>query len=273
MRYKVSRFLLAFAISSACAGWAGEYRTTRYEDKLIHLYRADPAELSLHWKGDDEKPVRTFKALRGHLETDGSRVTFLMNAGIFEPGHVPSGLHIQDGKELLPLNLEPGEGNFFLKPNGVFLVGKEGAEILASEDYENRKGAPPRFALQSGPLLLRAGGVHPKFRPMSDSLLHRNGVGVLPNGSVLFAMTDLAPEHWINLYSFAMLFKALRCENALFLDGDLSTMWVLQADGTIQPPDMRPGVQREIAPGMAADDEFAAMFAIRIPPLGKADPE
>jgi len=58
MRDKASRFLLALVIASTCLGWAGESRTTRYEDKPIYLYRADPAELSLHWKGPEEKPLR-----------------------------------------------------------------------------------------------------------------------------------------------------------------------------------------------------------------------
>lgn len=56
----------------------------------------------------------------------------VMNGGIFEPGFVPSGLLVQDGVELTPINRNNGEGNFFLKPNGVFLPGPKGAAVITS---------------------------------------------------------------------------------------------------------------------------------------------
>jgi uncharacterized protein YigE (DUF2233 family) len=49
-------------------------------------------------------------------------------------------------------------------------------------------------------------------------------VGVAKNGEVVFAMTDLDSPEFPNLHEFAMLFRNLGCEDALFLDGDLSQM-------------------------------------------------
>ena len=45
-----------------------------------------------------------------------------------------------------PLNLENGKGNFFLKPNGVFLVSERGARVVASAQYPV-KGEKVRFAV------------------------------------------------------------------------------------------------------------------------------
>lgn len=78
----------------------------------------------------------------------------LMNGGIFEPGGIPSGLLIQQGKELQPVNRNAGEGNFFLQPNGIFLIGSQGAAVMATSEYPP-KDPTIHYAVQSGPLLLR----------------------------------------------------------------------------------------------------------------------
>ncbi|MEM0967942.1 MAG: phosphodiester glycosidase family protein [Verrucomicrobiota bacterium] len=190
----------------------------------------------------------------------GKRPVFLMNAGIFEPGGIPSGLHVEGGKEVLPLTLAEGKGNFFLKPNGVFFVEGERARVMRSEAYALSK-ATPRFALQSGPLLLFQGKIHPQFRKKSESKLHRNGVGILPDGRVLFLMTDLRKTR-VNLYTFAELFRSFGCQEALFLDGDLSRMWVdseSQAPGTIPEEG-----SRELAPGVPAGNHFGAVLAVTV---------
>ena len=86
------------------------------------------------------------------------------------------------------------------------------------------KGINVEQAVQSGPLLLHRGKIHSKFNADSQSRLLRNGVGVLANGKVLFAMTDFHSQKLPNLYEFAQLFRGLGCKDALFLDGDLSQM-------------------------------------------------
>lgn len=46
----------------------------------------------------------------------------------------------------------------------------------------------------------------------------RNGVGILPDGNVLFAMSKTE----VNFYDFARFFKDKGCTNALYLDGFVS---------------------------------------------------
>lgn len=84
-----------------------------------------PERVRVVWQGGDGKPLRTFRAAVDYLRGRGERPLILANGGIFEPGGIPSGLLVQEGRELRPMNRRDGKGNFFLKPNGVFLVGCE----------------------------------------------------------------------------------------------------------------------------------------------------
>jgi uncharacterized protein YigE (DUF2233 family) len=177
---------------------AGDYTSVKNAQGTFHLYRAYPTELSLHWKGADGQPLRTFEAVEKHLRANGREPAFLINAGIFEPGGTPSGLHVEDAKELRPINLADGKGNFYLKPNGVFFIDDQGARILRSDVYA-KSTFKPRLALQSGPMLLINGSPHPAFRAASDNRLHRHGVGILPDGRVLFIITDLPSNTRVNL--------------------------------------------------------------------------
>ena len=81
-------------------------------------------------------------------------------------------------------------------------------------------------------MLLINGEIHPKFNPNSTSLHIRNGVGKLPNGNLLFAIT----KEEVNLYDFALFFKNRKCSNALYLDGFVSRVYFpeenrVQTDG------------------------------------------
>jgi uncharacterized protein YigE (DUF2233 family) len=66
------------------------------------------------------------------------------------------------------------------------------------------------------------GKLHPAFKEGSTNLNIRNGVGILPNGNVLLAISDKE----INFYDFAMFFKNAGCKNALYLDGFVSRAYI-----------------------------------------------
>ena len=54
-----------------------------------------------------------------------------------------------------------------------------------------------------------------------------NGVGILPDGKVVFAMSKTE----VNFYNFADYFKKLGCKNALYLDGFVSRTYLPEQDG------------------------------------------
>lgn len=188
--------------------------------------RLDEADLRLFWNKPDGERYGTFAALREKLAAEGLALRFATNAGIFNPEFAPAGLHVEEGEELRKLNtLDEGYGNFHLMPNGVFYIDDDGAHAVPTEEYVARKPAP-RLASQSGPMLVIDGAIHAAFTEGSDNLRRRSGVGVVSANEVVFAISKLT----INFYDFAALFKdELKCENALYLDGDISLFYAPEA--------------------------------------------
>jgi uncharacterized protein YigE (DUF2233 family) len=155
------------------------------------------------------------------LAPDGEHLVFAMNAGMYHKDFSPVGLLVIDGDEVSPLNLGTDAGNFFLKPNGVFLVSDTGARIVESSRYPTIE-EKVQVATQSGPMLVIDGALHPAFRETSTSRFIRNGVGVLSRDEVVFAIS----EQPVTLYEFATLFRnGLGCKDALFLDASVSSLY------------------------------------------------
>lgn len=218
----ILKFLILILFT--CIGAAHAAPEKRVVDGISYQFLlAQPEAIRIVWKNPAGQAMRTFSEVAHHLEQQGLAVDTLMNGGIFEPGGIPSGLLIQGGRELSPVNRNAGKGNFYMQPNGIFLLGNQGAAIIHTEEYP-LNGVDIRDAVQSGPTLLRMGKIHPNFKADSPSRLHRNGVGVTKHGSVYFVITEFRSPKFPNLYEFAQLFQSLGCDDALFLDGDISQM-------------------------------------------------
>lgn len=205
------------------------------EEAVVHagtgfrVVRVTPEQVRVLWKNPQGEPLGSFENARRQVSAQGKEPVFLMNAGIYQTGGVPCGLHVENGVELHPLNRADAPGNFFLKPNGVFFIENGKASILETEDYATRK-PKPTLAVQSGPMLLIRGTRHPAFREGSASKLVRNGVGVDDKGRVVFAITGKG--QLVNFWDFAGLFLKLGCKDALFLDGDISQMTLHPGENT-----------------------------------------
>lgn len=188
----------------------------------------DPAssDIRLYNKDQSGVPFRSFKALSLELRQRNEYLVFAMNGGMYHEDLSPVGLHIEEGAEKAPLNTNPGWGNFHMLPNGVFHVAEGKAGVMAAEAYR-AAGIRPRFATQSGPMLVIDGVLHPRFLPDSDSLKTRNGVGVTGSGEVVFAVS----KRPVRFHDFATLFRdTLGCPNALFLDGSISSLYAPEID-------------------------------------------
>ena len=212
------------------SAWSGAARAVEFGEeraagKRVTFCRVDlrKERLRLFLKDEYGEVFRRFDPLARATQAAGGTLVFAMNAGMFEPGRLPVGLFVADGKTLFPLNTADGSGNFFLKPNGVFLVADGRARVVESSGYpEIARTGHVTLATQSGPLLVRAGVIHPAFNPASTSRLIRNGVGVTAAGEAVFAIS----EEPVSLYEFAAFFRdVLRCPDALFLDGTVSSLY------------------------------------------------
>jgi uncharacterized protein YigE (DUF2233 family) len=177
--------------------------------------------VALHHDGAAGKPFGSVAKFAAAMATAGKPVLLAMNAGMYHPDLSPVGLYVEDGRELSPLNENSGKGNFFMKPNGVFLIGRNGeASIVTTETYAAAH-PDPLYATQSGPLLVIDGKVNPRFEENGTSRYIRNGIGVLDPHTVVLAISR-SP---VSFGSFARLFRdGLDCGNALYFDGQVSVL-------------------------------------------------
>jgi uncharacterized protein YigE (DUF2233 family) len=202
-----------------------ELQNILFRDQAYVVFTIDPAREDLRLFLNDAKGnlLRDFPALDSCVQAGGDRLVFAANAGMFEPDSKPVGLLVQEGVEQSPLNLRDGQGNFYMKPNGVFLINaKKRAMVIESSEYAALL-TPARWATQSGPLLVAGGDIHPDFIEESKNRKIRSGVGVREDGIIVFALSR-GP---VTFYEFAQLFLTrLKCPNALYLDGEISAFYV-----------------------------------------------
>ncbi len=210
-------------LALSAPGRAVEFGQSQVVGKRITFCRVDVRreQLQMFLRDETGQPFKRFAPLAAMLRRNGQNLTFAMNAGMFQPGFAPVGLCVVAGRTLAPLNIAPGDGNFFLKPNGVFCVSRNGAQVVESSEFA-RFEEPVTLATQSGPLLVQAGKIHPAFNPASTSRLFRNGVGVPNPDTAIFAIS----EDPVSFYEFAVFFRdTLHCPDALFLDGSISSLY------------------------------------------------
>jgi uncharacterized protein YigE (DUF2233 family) len=168
-----------------------------------------------------DQPLRSFSALQRQLGPRASSLRFAMNAGMYDETGQPIGLYVEHGRERHAINRRDGPGNFHLMPNGVFTVDNLGqVAVVRSDAYRSRPEIA--FATQSGPMLVIDGALHPRISENGDSLNIRNGVGVSASDTAWFAISDEP----VSFGRFARFFRdRLGCPNALFLDGNVSSLW------------------------------------------------
>jgi clan AA aspartic protease (TIGR02281 family) len=156
--------------------------------------------------------------------TNHDSVLFATNACISGNSGEPIGLLVSNKQELSSLNLNNGNGNFYLKPNGVLQIAETGIDIFESSKFVNSGNIIE--AVQSGPMLLIDDEIHPVFDSKSQNRNIRSGVGIYveKNGNrfLVFCKSNDA----VTFYDFAKLFKdKFHCKNALCLESAGSAMY------------------------------------------------
>lgn len=196
----------------------------RFEGTLFTVCPVDAARdrVELMLDGPDGRPLRSLAALQAALGPRARDVRFAINAGMYDEAGRPVGLYVENGRERRALNLRRGPGNFHLLPNGVFAVDAAGRYLVTESGRLRARVPSPRFATQSGPMLVVGGRLHPRFDADGPSRLVRNGVGVRDGTHAYFAIA----EEPVSFGRFARLFRdGLKCPDALFLDGSVSSLW------------------------------------------------
>lgn len=201
----------------------------RQNNDLFVNYQVDvsKADLRLYWKNDKDQQFNSIANLKTWVESKNKKLVFAMNGGMYMEDRAPLGLYIENTKQLRRLNTAHGSGNFYLQPNGVFYITTNNkAGICKTQDFVNNDKI--KYATQSGPLLIVDGAINTVFTKGSANTNIRNGVGILPGGVVVFAMS----KSNVNFYDFAQYFQDLGCKYALYLDGFVSRTYLPEKNWT-----------------------------------------
>jgi uncharacterized protein YigE (DUF2233 family) len=109
----------------------------------------------------------------------------------------------------------------------VFWIDGDGKLNVSAMDTYVAQKPKPTWATQSGPMLVIDGKLHPKFDHDGASRHIRNGVGVTDAGDALFVISD-AP---VSFGKLARLYRdQLKCDDALYFDGAVSSLWAPSLD-------------------------------------------
>jgi uncharacterized protein YigE (DUF2233 family) len=221
---QIAALVLLFltAISSPALGEEACRKET-YLDTDYVVCTFDPAksDMRIYNRSNEGQPYGSFVSLAGDIWRTGKHfLRFAVNGGMYHYDLSPVGLFVENGIEKVSVKTGWGWGNFYLRPNGVFYIDDKSADVMETKAYL-QSGLKPRYATQSGPMLVIDGKIHPAFLPHSDSFKIRNGVGIDAVGKVNFVNS----EEPVRFYDFALFYRdVLNSKNALFLDGSISSL-------------------------------------------------
>jgi uncharacterized protein YigE (DUF2233 family) len=147
---------------------------------------------------------------------------------MYTPSFKAQGLLIENSKQIKSIDtLKPANNlNFYLQPNGIFFIDSSGYNVSTTDDYKILHSSSqkiPRFATQSGPMLIANGIKNSKFQKGSNNFYIRSGVGLISKQKIVFIISD----NPVNFYDFSSVFEQIfGCKNALYLDGAISEMYI-----------------------------------------------
>ncbi|RZG68034.1 hypothetical protein EXE25_06205 [Acinetobacter bouvetii] len=196
----------------------------------------DFKNLGLYLYSPQNAPYLTFSRLDAALRKGCRSMQFAMNAGMYHADFSPVGLYVENGQQLRGLNkAKHGFGNFFIQPNGVLAWNDQKALIQTTDAFQ-RNHFKARYATQSGPMLVINGRINANFLQDASSYKIRNGVGI--KDQKLYFVISREP---VTFYQFASYFKdSLKTDNALYLDGSISSIYSSSLNLHDASPDLGP---------------------------------
>ena len=216
-------FILATAVIFVFA-----QRQKSVDDRFVsYIVDTKRQDIKLYWKNEKQENFKSILNLKNWLDKHHKQLLFAMNAGMYKQDNSPQGLFIENQKSISLLDTTNGNGNFYLKPNGVFYITVDNLPAICTTTNFIDNGKV-KYATQSGPMLVIDGQIHSAFKKGSTNLNIRNGVGILPDNTIIFAMSKME----INFYDLADYFKKMGCNNALYLDGLVSRTYLPKENWT-----------------------------------------
>lgn len=205
--------------------------TFSYKKQSYYAFISDLSihKVEFHLNFGATQKIKNIKNMINLLEKKGDSVLMITNGGMYTPKNEAEGLLISNQKEIEPIDLESSKQmlNFYMMPNGVFYIHENKAYIEETNQFNKKYKSNkinPSQATQSGPMLVINDEHHSAFNHGSKSKKLRSGVGIMKDGRIVFIISK---NSITNFHDFATIFKDIYgCENALFLDGVISKMYI-----------------------------------------------
>lgn len=202
-------------IPSACTA-------VEFENIALTHCVADPSEHRISTAFGQGSSGR-FGSLAAFAETvDKRTIAFAVNGGPAGDDGKPKGYYVENKQRMTELDLGSGDGNFYIKPNGVFYGTGNAWRLRTTPSFYSGVRDRPQFGTQSGPMLLVDGKLPSEIAENGPSRAIRSGVGISGDGKAHFVVSQKP-------LSFGQLARFFRDEakarNALFLASNRSALW------------------------------------------------
>lgn len=219
---KKATFIILLITATISVGFYQFGKPSNEDDRFVsYIVNPKKQNLDFFWKNEKGEHFKNAENLISWLKSKNKKLLFSTNGGMYKKDNSPQGLYIENKIVKSEIDTSNGNGNFYLKPNGVFYLTTDKKPIICkTEDFVNN--GKIKYATQSGPMLVIDSEIHTAFKKNSTNLNIRNGVGILPNNQIIFVIS----KKEINFYDFAEYFKKLGCKNALYLDGFVSRTYL-----------------------------------------------
>src|SRR4051812_41046162 len=100
--------LAALCASPAAAVEFSEMKTAEGRRVTVCRVKVKEEKLRLFLNDDKGQPFKSFERLEHWLNERGQKLTFGMNAGMYQPDFSAQGLFVAEGRQVAPLNLASG---------------------------------------------------------------------------------------------------------------------------------------------------------------------
>lgn len=208
--------VMLFVVILFCAG-----KVYCYEDFIDFNVHPRYHKIELRLLDKTGQPLGSFANLKRELDGEEKELVFAMNAGIFMQNQMPLGLYIENGKTYRKINTRKHlYGNFYLQPNGIFLISNGKPHIIETSKYKTfANNHKIEFATQSGPLLLIAGKENQTLSKYGNHQTIRNAVCIDSQSKVTLSISKQPVSFGEMISHFK---KNTNCYSALYLDGAIS---------------------------------------------------
>lgn len=211
-------------------GKSGLFKTATFRNKRYFVCELEPKKykIELFNRIDSKNSQHHFSSIDS---LKGSSLVLVVNGGMFMEDLRPLGLYVSNEKTYMRIKRDTaGYGNFYMQPNGIFIIDKSSKpQLITTREYTDK--TPVMLATQSGPMLVTKNRINGNFKKGSANVNIRNGVGINKKGNIVFVTSD----DFVNFHEFAELYRDhLDCDNALYLDGAVSQYYAPELRQTAQ---------------------------------------